>query len=190
MVTKKDYFGSGKTGIWCVRFEKKNEKQHEHQEQLASSPTRARVRFTRGFLWLFCLWLARCQVPDSQVAQSGGKPDQTRVVVQRKKEESRESVALAQVLEKKGSARNINPILPLSESEERSSAQVFTSIGLKLRSSSHSGRKYDRPSNQLEWLESNILDCVEVKPSSFWPEGPKNKIYPCSEKTNLHHWLI
>ena len=45
-------------------------------------------------------------MPDSQVAQSGGKPDQTRVVVQRKKEESRESVALAQVLEKKGSARN------------------------------------------------------------------------------------
>ena len=41
-------------------------------------------------------------MPDSQVAQSGGKPDQTRVVVQRKKEESRESVALAQVLEKKG----------------------------------------------------------------------------------------
>ena len=23
MVTKKDYFGSRKTGIWCVRFEKK-----------------------------------------------------------------------------------------------------------------------------------------------------------------------
>ena len=95
-------------------------------------------------------------------------------------------LALAQVLEKKG-AHAINPILPLSESEERSSAQVFVSIGQKLRSSSQSGRKYDRPSNQLEWLESNILDCVEVKPSSFWPEGPKNKIYPCSEKTNLRH---
>ena len=37
-------------------------------------------------------------------------------------------LALAQVLEKKG-AHAINPILPLSESEERSSAQVFTSIG-------------------------------------------------------------
>ena len=99
-----------------------------------------------------------------------------------------EHLALAQVLEKKG-AHAINPILPLSESEERSSAQVFVSIGQKLRSSSHLGRKYDRPSNQLEWLESNILDCVEVKPSSE-PEGPKNKMYTCSEKTNLHHWLI
>ena len=138
-------------------------------------------------------------MPDSQVAQSVGKPGQTSGAATEKggKQGERSTcsgasqvhLALAQVLEKKG-AHAINPILPLSESEERSSAQVFNSIGQQLRSSSQSGRKYDRPSNQLEWLESNILDCVEVKPSSFWPEGPKNKMYPYSEKTNLHHWLI
>ena len=43
-------------------------------------------------------------MPDSQVAQSAGKPGQTSGAAT-EKEESRESVALAQVLEK-GSARN------------------------------------------------------------------------------------
>ena len=130
---------------------------------------------------------ARCQI--ARLPNQVGNPTRPVWWCNEKRRKAGRAEHLLRCSKKKG-AHAINPILPLSESEERSSAQVFTSIRQKLRSSSHSGRKYDCPSNQLEWLESNILDCVEVKPSSFWPEGPKNKIYPCSEKTNLHHWLI
>ena len=98
---KKDYFGSGKTGIWCVRFEKKTKNSMNTRNSWLLLQQEQGCGLQEDFCGFFVSDLpgARCQI--ARLPNQVGNPTRP-VVVQRKKEESRESVALAQVLEKKG----------------------------------------------------------------------------------------